>query len=221
VTKYLGLDPDRPDNVVALATFTNDPRPAPDLTEIFRAPLAGALAEQRIWYIGFFAVNPTFRGNGLFRGRDRADVAAGAGQSWHRGPGTSCRRNNDLGLPKAIHQTLDELTTGVRTSQLDETGLLAVRAAHLGPDRHRVRPTGPDHRSTKDPRPYRPAQSRPWPNTTPIPSSTRRWVGVSTPSATTVSPQRNCSSRPRLGRSPRPPSYAQPGDERPVDLQLR
>jgi hypothetical protein len=120
VMKYLGLDPDRPGKVVALATFTNDLHAVPLISpDYFARRWPELYAEQRIWYIGFFAIDPESRGNGMFE-----EVIA---QMWERVLGSGgiaaldiCARNNDIGLPKAIHQTLDELTTGVRTSRLDE-----------------------------------------------------------------------------------------------------
>jgi ribosomal protein S18 acetylase RimI-like enzyme len=120
VIKYLGLDPDRPDMVLALATFTNDLEAMPLISPDYFARRWPVLyAEQRIWYIGSFAIDPEYRGHGMFEG-----VIAEMWQRVMASRGIAaldiCRRNNDVGLPKAIHLTLDNLTAGVRTSQLDE-----------------------------------------------------------------------------------------------------
>ncbi|WP_326559700.1 hypothetical protein [Micromonospora sp. NBC_01796] len=120
VTKYLGLDPDRPDDVLALATFTNNLDAVPLISpDYFARRWPELYAEQRIWYIGFFAIDPGVRGDGAFelvieRMWERVLASGGIAAL------DICRRNNDIGLPKAIHQTLDHLTTGVRTTPLDE-----------------------------------------------------------------------------------------------------
>ncbi|MFV2021364.1 hypothetical protein [Micromonospora sp. LOL_023] len=120
VLKYLGRDPQRTDQVAALATFTNELDSLPLISpDYFAHRWPDLYAQQRIWYIGFFAIHPQSRGSGLFE----AVIA----DMWQRVAATNgiaaldiCRRNDEIGLGRAIQQTLMSLTEGMRASKMDE-----------------------------------------------------------------------------------------------------
>lgn len=120
VLKYLGRDPDRPDELAALATFTNELDAMPLISpDYFAHHWPQLYAEKRIWYIGFFAIHPASRGCGIFE-----SVIA---DMWHRVRACDgiaaldiCRRNDEIGLGRAIHQTLTSLTAGTQARRLDE-----------------------------------------------------------------------------------------------------
>src|SRR5690348_4815073 len=67
VWKYRATGPDDPDVVTALATVTNDLPAMPLISpEYFAHRWPQLYAEARIWYLGFFAIDPQLRGSGLF-----------------------------------------------------------------------------------------------------------------------------------------------------------
>jgi hypothetical protein len=119
VMKYVGLEGE-PAIMTGLATFTNDLDAMPLISpEYFARRWPDRYAERRIWYIGFFAVHPEHRGTGMFE--------AVIGNMWQlvlAGHGIAaldiCRRNDRLGLPQAIHQTLESLSPGAAASRMDE-----------------------------------------------------------------------------------------------------
>ena len=120
VRKYRGVDESDPSAVVALATFTNELSTMPLISPDFFAHHWPELySGRRIWYIGFFAVDPERRGGGIFE-----EVI---GHMWNTVVATGgiamldiCRRNEKLGLPAAIHQTLLSLTPEMTASRVDE-----------------------------------------------------------------------------------------------------
>jgi hypothetical protein len=120
VWKYRGYDPGDPLRVTALATFSNELESMPLISpEYFAHHWPQLYLERRVWYLGFFAVDPTDRGSGLF-----AEVI---GQLWERVLDTGgiavldiCRRNEQRGLAAAIHRTLLGLTPQMRASRADE-----------------------------------------------------------------------------------------------------
>lgn len=120
VGKYRAFDPADETTVTGLATFTNEllgmPLVSPDY---FANRWPQLYAEKRIWYIGFFAIDPDHRGDGIFE-----NVIA---HMWQQVLGSNgiamldiCRRNDQLGLPYAIHQVLRALTPGAEASRVDE-----------------------------------------------------------------------------------------------------
>jgi hypothetical protein len=134
VWKYRGVDARDPTAVTALATFTNALDAMPLISpEYFRHHWPDLYAERRIWYLGFFAVDPDHRGSGMFE-----EVIAAL---WQRVLDTDgiavldiCRRNEKIGLSAAIHQTLLSLTEDMRATRLDEqTYWLYEPSAETGP----------------------------------------------------------------------------------------
>jgi len=118
VVKVVGVTD--PDIVVALATYTNDLEAMPLISpEYFARRWPDLYATRRIWYLGFFAVRPEHRGTGIFEA-----VIEDMWQVVRAGHGIAaldiCRRNEELGLPQAIAQTLDSLSPGVTASRIDE-----------------------------------------------------------------------------------------------------
>src|SRR5262249_53933514 len=119
VWKYRGVDPADPDAVLALATFTNDLSTMSFISlDYFEHRWPALYRGQRIWYIGFFAVDPGHRGAGIFE-----EVIAHMWETVIEADGVAfldiCGRNEDLGLSRAIQHTLEGLMPGMRTSQLD------------------------------------------------------------------------------------------------------
>ncbi len=120
VRKYRGVDPSDPDRMTALATFTNELAAMPLISpEYFEHRWPELYAGRRIWYIGFFAIDPDYRRSGVFE-----EVIA---HMWGTVLDTRgialldiCRRNDRIGLPDAIVQTLVGLTSGLRASRVDE-----------------------------------------------------------------------------------------------------
>jgi hypothetical protein len=120
VSKYRGVVAGEPAAVSALATFTNSLTSMPLISpDYFAHRWPELYSGQRIWYIGFFAVDPGARGEGLFE-----EVVS---HMWHTVVAANgiavldiCRRNDEMGLPTAIHHTLESLTAGMRASRIDE-----------------------------------------------------------------------------------------------------
>ncbi|MDG4766656.1 hypothetical protein O7632_21525 [Solwaraspora sp. WMMD406] len=120
VLKYLGHDPNRTDQLAALATFTNELAAMPLISpDYFAHRWPDLYAGKRIWYIGFFAIHPAYRGSGLFEA-----IIADMWQRVQACDGIAaldiCRRNDTIGLGRAIHHTLTALTHGARASRMDE-----------------------------------------------------------------------------------------------------
>ncbi|MFY1632689.1 hypothetical protein ACN27F_05250 [Solwaraspora sp. WMMB335] len=120
VLKYLGHDPERAHQLAALATFTNELDTMPLISpDYFAHRWPQLYAEKRIWYIGFFAIHPDCRGSGIFE-----LVIADMWQRVQASDGIAaldiCRRNDRIGLARAIHQTLTSLTEGASASRMDE-----------------------------------------------------------------------------------------------------
>jgi hypothetical protein len=120
VWKYRGVDPADPAAVLGLATFTNELEAIPLISpDYFAYHWPKLYSGQRIWYIGFFAIDPRHRGSGIFE-----EVVAHMWDSVVTADGIAlldiCRRNDELGLPRAIHATLRSLTAGMRASAIDE-----------------------------------------------------------------------------------------------------
>jgi hypothetical protein len=118
VRKYVGVD--SAGRLAGLATFTNHldavPLISPDYFQ-FRWPVH--FAERRIWYVGFVAVHPGERGTGTFEAIVAEMYRSVEGQNAIVGLDV-CRRNEDYGLPKAIHSVLSKLDSGVRRRRVDE-----------------------------------------------------------------------------------------------------
>jgi ribosomal protein S18 acetylase RimI-like enzyme len=105
----------------ALATLTNEldamPLVSPDY---FRSRWPSHFEEGRIFYIGFVAVHPDFRGTGVFE-----RVVTELYRTVSQGRGVAvldvCRRNEQLyHLPQAIHRLLDALSGMVLSDRIDE-----------------------------------------------------------------------------------------------------
>jgi hypothetical protein len=119
VWKYRGVDLADPEAVLALATFTNDLSTMSFISlDYFEHRWPSLYSGQRIWYIGFFAIDPRHRGAGIFE-----EVIAHMWQTVIEADGVAfldiCGRNEELGLSGAIQHTLEGLMPGMRTSQLD------------------------------------------------------------------------------------------------------
>jgi hypothetical protein len=118
VKKYLAIDPVT-DELAGLATFTNTLSAMPLISpEFFERRWPDLFAKDLIWYLGFFAIEPHYRGTGTFE-----EVIA---QMWAevRSQGgvaalDVCGYNTGLGLPLAIRRTLEALTPDVITEQVD------------------------------------------------------------------------------------------------------
>jgi GNAT superfamily N-acetyltransferase len=120
VWKYRGVNPVYDGAATALATFTNELGSIPLISpDYFAHRWPDLYAGKRIWYIGFFAIDPGSRGKGIFewvishmwdRVRDSRGIALL----------DICRRNAQVGLPDAIHNVLLSLTPEMRASRIDE-----------------------------------------------------------------------------------------------------
>jgi hypothetical protein len=98
------------DRIAALATFTNDLEAMPLISpEFFARRWPKLYAQRRIWYLGFFAIDPAQRGGGLFE-----KVIAQMWEPVVREGGIAaldvCAQNVAVGLPAAIERTLRALT---------------------------------------------------------------------------------------------------------------
>jgi hypothetical protein len=119
VWKYRGVDPADADAVLALATFTNELSTMSFLSpDYFEHRWPSLYSGQRIWYIGFFAIDPGHRGAGIFE-----EVIAHMWQTVIQDDGVAfldiCGRNEELGLSRAIAHTLEALMPGMRMSRMD------------------------------------------------------------------------------------------------------
>jgi ribosomal protein S18 acetylase RimI-like enzyme len=120
VRKYLAVDPDNGGRLAALSTLTNELDAMPLISpDYFQRRWPDRFAESRIWYIGFMAVHPDYRSSGVFE-RVIEEMYQVIAASHGIGVVDICRRNDELGLPEAIHGVLDELTGSVRRERLDE-----------------------------------------------------------------------------------------------------
>jgi len=120
VWKYRGIDESDPDAIIGLATFTNELSTMPLISPDFFAHRWPELySGRKIWYIGFFAIDPDHRGSGIFE-----EVIAHMWEQVCESEGVAmldiCRRNERLGLPIAIHQTLLALTPKMTATRVDE-----------------------------------------------------------------------------------------------------
>ncbi len=119
VVKVVGLE-GSPAVMTGLATYTNDLEAMPLISpDYFARRWPDHYATRRIWYLGFFAVHPEHRGTSIFKA-----VIENMWQVVLAGQGIAaldiCRRNEGLGLPQAIEQTLQSLSPGVAASRVDE-----------------------------------------------------------------------------------------------------
>lgn len=118
VVKYLAVT-GHDDRLVGLSTFTNDLDAMPLISPEFFAYRWPELYQQRrVWYLGFFVVEPTHRGSGIFEeviDRMWAEVRERGGLAAL----DVCGFNEALGLPAAIQRTLEALTPQVATEQVD------------------------------------------------------------------------------------------------------
>jgi len=118
VEKHMALDP-ATDSVVGLATFTNHLETLYWISpEYFAARWPDQYAQKKIWYLGFFAIDPAYRHSGIFE--------AVIEQMWRpirAGGGIAaldiCGVNISLGLAGAISRTLKNLTPAVVTEEID------------------------------------------------------------------------------------------------------
>jgi hypothetical protein len=118
VAKYLAIDP-ATDRLAGLATLTNDldamPLVSPDF---FERRWPDLFAQRKVWYLGFFAIEPAYRGTGTFE-----EVIAEMWTEVRAGGGLAaldiCGQNSAIGLPRAIQRTLEGLTPQVKMEQID------------------------------------------------------------------------------------------------------
>ncbi len=120
VWKYRGVDAGDPDAVLALATFTNHLNTLSFISpDYFEHRWPTLYSGQRIWYIGFFAIDPDHRGGGIFE-----EVIAHMWQTVLAADGIAfldiCGRNAELGLAGAIQHTLESMSPTMVTTRLDE-----------------------------------------------------------------------------------------------------
>jgi ribosomal protein S18 acetylase RimI-like enzyme len=120
VMKYCGVDANRSGRMCALATFTNQLDAMPLISpDFFRRRWPAHFAEGRIWYIGFVAVHPDYRGTGVF---DRVVEEMCRVVSAEHGVAAMdiCRRNEEVyRLPQAIHRLLQEYSGNVHSQRFD------------------------------------------------------------------------------------------------------
>jgi hypothetical protein len=120
VLKYRAMDPGPGGRLAALSTLTNELDAMPLISpDYFRRRWPDRFAESRIWYIGFMAVHPGYRNSGVFE-RVVEEMYQVIAASHGVGVVDICRRNDELGLPQAVHEVLDNLTGNVRRERLDE-----------------------------------------------------------------------------------------------------
>ncbi|HEU4422883.1 MAG TPA: hypothetical protein VFR67_10170 [Pilimelia sp.] len=120
IDKYLCSDAGRHVPLCALATLTTKLEAMPLISpDYFQRRWPRQFAEGRVFYIGFVAVHPDFRGAGAFEVVVTAlyrAVAAGRGVAVL----DVCRRNEQLfDLPQAIHRVLESLADDVRSDRID------------------------------------------------------------------------------------------------------
>lgn len=120
IAKYLCSETGRVGRLCAMATLTTQLEALPLISpDYFERRWPDQFAEGRVFYIGFVAVHPDFRGAGAFEfvvtELYRA-VAAGKGVAVL----DVCRRNEQLfQLPQAIHRVLESLADRVRSDRID------------------------------------------------------------------------------------------------------
>ncbi len=116
VHKYVVTD--ESGEVLALSTFTNALEAMPLISPDFFAHRWPELyARQRVWYLGFFAIDGAHRGEGLFKtviAAMWAELAEGGVAALDM-----CASHQSLGLAKAIERTLRELTPAVTAECVD------------------------------------------------------------------------------------------------------
>ncbi|GAA4701636.1 hypothetical protein [Phytohabitans rumicis] len=110
VDKYLVVDPG-PDRLAALATITNDLDTMHLISpDYFRHRWPEHYAERRIWYVGFNAIHPDYRGSGIFELIIEAMHKFIAQHPPSVVGLDFCRRNEETyHLPQAIHAVLAQL----------------------------------------------------------------------------------------------------------------
>jgi len=118
VWKYRGVTDEG--EIIALATFTNHLESMPLISpEYFAHRWPDLYKARSIWYVGFFVIDPAHRGSGVFElvidHMWRLVVESGGIAMLD-----ICRRNERIGLAKAIHSVLESLTPGMRASRADE-----------------------------------------------------------------------------------------------------
>jgi ribosomal protein S18 acetylase RimI-like enzyme len=118
VGKYLAVEP-ATGQLAGLATFTNVLEAMPLISpDFFAHRWPELVAQHRVWYLGFFAVAPSFRGRGAFEEvieRMWSEVRVHGGVAAL----DVCGYNTGLGLPLAIRRTLESLTPQVVSEQVD------------------------------------------------------------------------------------------------------
>ena len=87
--------------------------------------------EKRIWYVGFFAIDPIHRGSGIF---EKVIAHMWAKVLDCRGIAVLdiCRRNDDVGLPASIQKVLLSLTPALQASRIDEQTFWLYEAEGAG-----------------------------------------------------------------------------------------
>ncbi|MBB5874403.1 hypothetical protein F4553_007837 [Allocatelliglobosispora scoriae] len=118
VAKYLAIDA-ATGRLAGLATFTNDLDAMPLISpDFFARRWPDLFAQRKVWYLGFFAVEPAYRSSGTFE-----EVIAEMWAEIRVAGGLAaldiCGQNAALGLPRAIQRTLEALTPQVKTEQMD------------------------------------------------------------------------------------------------------
>jgi GNAT superfamily N-acetyltransferase len=119
VAKHLAVAGDDDGKIVALATFTNELDAMPLISpEFFAQRWPHLYARQRIWYLGFFVIDPEHRRSGIFEAviaQMWTEVQAAGGVAAL----DVCGQNTALGLPRAIERTLRRLSPGMVAESLD------------------------------------------------------------------------------------------------------
>lgn len=118
VEKHMALDPED-DSIIALATFTNALDAMPLISpDYFAARWPDFYEQNRVWYLGFFAIAAEHRHSGIFE--------AVIGQMWtpiRQGGGVAALDipivNVQRGLADAIARTLKDLTPDMVAEQAD------------------------------------------------------------------------------------------------------
>jgi ribosomal protein S18 acetylase RimI-like enzyme len=131
VAKYMVFDNEAPDNeapdnehggrLCGLGTMTNELDAMPLISpDYFRRRWPTHFAEGRIWYIGFVAVHPDYRGTGLFEILAQELYRVVSAQQGVAALDV-CRRNEQIyRLPQALHRFLENSYGFVRSDRMDE-----------------------------------------------------------------------------------------------------